>query len=97
MTISHYKCFRCRTEVTEEHEGPRVRRGQRVICKACCRKSVDAAFGVQADAPAIQLGLDAYESFRRGVRAARRPALHAPKEINRKAAILDVHAKADSP
>src|SRR5712664_1571031 len=47
MTISHYTCLGCHTEVTEEHEGPRVRASHRVICKACCRKLLDAAFGIE--------------------------------------------------
>ena len=46
MTLSTYICMRCKVWVAEEHEGPPVRAEQRVLCKVCCRKAVDNAFGV---------------------------------------------------
>jgi hypothetical protein len=50
MTLSVYECMRCKVWVTEEHEGPPVRAEQRVLCKVCCQKALDLAFGGASDA-----------------------------------------------
>jgi len=47
MTISYYRCFRCLQQVTEEHEGARVKPEQKILCKQCCREAFGRVFEVE--------------------------------------------------